>query len=159
VHRQTGIDTPAFPPDRPAPGEARCHRAGDPWPLYASLEAETAWAEWSAATRGKVDPSDERRRLWRLDVTNLDVVDLRSEATRRELGTDLADVAGARRHAQALARRARRLGADGIILPSAAYPEHWNLVVFPSGFARVRVAGSSVGHPKPPPSLRRISSG
>lgn len=158
MHRQTGLDIPAFPPDRPAPGEARCHRAGDPWPLYASLDAETAWAEWSAATRGEVDPSGERRRLWRLEVTELDVVDLRREETRRELRVDLAALTGPRDRAQGLARRARRLGAKGMVLPSAAYPDHWNLVVFPAGFGKVRVAGSTATQPKPP-SLRRISSG
>jgi RES domain-containing protein len=158
VHRQTGIDTPAFPPDRPSPGEARCHRAGDPWPLYASLDAETAWAEWGAATRGQVDPSGERRRLWRLDATNLDVVDLRRDEARRVLGVDLRELAGPRGRAQALAQRARQLGAEGMVVPSAAHPEHWNLVVFPAGFAKVRVAGSTATHPRPPPSLRRISS-
>jgi RES domain-containing protein len=159
VHRQTGLDTPAFPPDRPAPGEARCHRAGDPWPLYASLDAETAWAEWSAATRGQIEPSDERRRLWRLDVTNLEVIDLRRPQARRALGADLVELTGPRSRAQALARRARELGAEGMVLPSAAFPNHWNLVVFPAAFGKVRVAGSTATHPKPPPSLRRTSSG
>ena len=159
--RQTGVDTPALPPDQPAPTEARYHRAGDPWPLYASLEAETVWAEWSAATRGAVDPSTERRRLWRIDVNGLRVLDLRRPEVLSGLGVELADLVGARAGAQALAERARRLGAEGMLVPSAARAGSWNLVVFPSAFARLSVAGSSATRPKPPgqPSRRRISSG
>ncbi|MGH2417374.1 MAG: RES domain-containing protein, partial [Candidatus Limnocylindria bacterium] len=46
--------------------------------------------------------------------------------------------------------RARALGADGMVVPSAAHAGHWNLVVFPSAFAKVRVAGSSATRPRPP---------
>ena len=139
-----------MPPDRPAPVGARCHRAGDPWPLYASLDPETVWAEWSAATRGAIDPSSERRRLWRLDVTNVKVIDLRRSETREELGIELDAITGPRRAAQELAARARDLGADGLILPSAAHHGHWNLVVFPTAFPKVRVAGSVATRPQPP---------
>ncbi|MBA2632182.1 MAG: RES family NAD+ phosphorylase [Chloroflexi bacterium] len=150
VHRQTGLDMPALPPDRPAAVEARCHRAGDPWPLYASLEVETVWAEWSAATRGAVDPSTERRRLWRLHVAGLNVVDLRRSEARKQLDVDLDRITGPRGVAQDLAARARDLGADGLVLPSAAHPEHWNLVVFPPAFSKLRVLGSRATHPRPP---------
>lgn len=148
--RQTGVDTPALPPDRPAPSDARYHRAGDPWPLYASLEPATVWAEWNAATRGAIDPASERRRLWRIDVDGLRVIDLRRPAVRAELGVELADLTGPRRDAQALATRARAVGAEGIVAPSAAHEGHWNLVVFPSAIAKLRVAGSSATRPKPP---------
>ena len=150
MHRQTGLDTPALPPDSPAPVEARCHRAGDPWPLYASLDVETVWAEWSAATRGRIDPSSERRRLWRLNVRNVRIVDLRRPEVRAELDVDLASLTGPRRAAQALAARARDIGADGLVLPSAAHAGHWNLVVFPVAFAKVSVHGSTATHPTPP---------
>ena len=92
-------------------------------------------------------------------MRNLDAVDLRREESRRALGVELVDLTGPRSRAQALARRARELGAEGMVLPSAAFPEHWNLVVFPDGFGNVSVVGSTATHPKPPPSLRRISSG
>jgi RES domain-containing protein len=150
VHRQTGIATPALPPDRPAPTAARYHRAGDPWPLYASLDPETVWAEWAAATRGAIDPSAERRRLWRIDVNGLRVVDLRRPAARDELGVEVSDLVGARRAAQSLSAKARALGADGMIVPSAAHADHWNLVVFPAAFAKLRVAGSTATRPRPP---------
>ena len=148
--RQTGVDTPALPPDRPAPAGARYHRAGEPWPLYASLEPATVWAEWNAATRGAIDPAGVRRRLWQIDVAGLRVIDLRRPAVRAELEVELAELTGPRGGAQALATRARALGAEGVVAPSAAHDGHWNLVVFPSGFGKLRVAGSSATRPKPP---------
>ncbi len=151
VHRQTGIGTPALPPARPAPTEARYHRAGDPWPLYASLDPETVWAEWSAATRGAIDPATERRRLWHIDVDRLDVLDLRVPAVRAGVAAEVAELTGPRDAAQqALAAKARALGAEGMIVPSAAHGGLWNVVVFPSAFPRLAVAGSTSTRPKPP---------
>jgi RES domain-containing protein len=139
-----------MPPDRPAQTEGRYHRPGEPWPLYASLEPATAWAEWQAATRGAIDPADERRRLWRLDVDGLAVIDLRRPRLSEELGISERQLTGARSRAHGLAARARELGADGLVVPSAARDGAWNLVVFPSGFGRLRVAGSRAMHPRPP---------
>ena len=150
MHRQTGLDTPAFPPDRPAPTEGRYHQPGEPWPLYASLEPATVWAEWSAATRGAIDPASERRRLWKLDTDALPVVDLRRPDVATELEVQLEELTGARARAHALAGRAKEAGAQGMIVPSAARAGAWNLVVFPSGFTRVRAAGSRVMNPRPP---------
>jgi RES domain-containing protein len=150
VHRQTGLDTPAFPPDRPAPTEGRYHRPGDPWPLYASLEPATAWAEWSAATGGRIDPGSERRRLWRIDVAGLPVVDLRDADAVTALRASIGQLVGPRGAAQRLARRVRAAGGMGMIVPSAAHPGHWNLVVFPEGFAHVATRGSRSAHPRPP---------
>lgn len=151
VHRQTGVDTPCFPPPRPAPTDGRYHRAGDAWPLYASLGPTTAWAEWRAATSGAIDPATERRRLWRIDARDLAVVDLRDADVRAALGAELAELIGARAPCQALARRAHRLGAQGMVVPSAAAPDGWNLVVFPRGFSALKRRGSAVRNPAPPP--------
>jgi RES domain-containing protein len=150
VHRQTGVGVAYLPPARPAPAPARYHGAGDPWPLYASLEPATAWAEWRAATGGLVDPSSERRRLWRIDVTGLTVLDLRRPEAREALGVELADLVGSREACQAVAEPARRMGAEGLVVPSAAHAGAWNLVVFPSGFRAIRPAGSTVRNPAPP---------
>jgi len=139
-----------FPPERPAPTEGRYHRPGEPWPLYASLEPATAWAEWRAATNGAIDPADERRRLWRLEARRLPVIDLRRAGLAEELGVRLDRLTGPRARAHGLARRARDLGADGMIVPSAARPGAWNLVVFPDGFGRIAAAGSRAMHPRPP---------
>lgn len=152
VHRQTAVDTPCFPPPRPAPAPGRYHRIGDAWPLYASLDPTTAWAEWRAATAGAIDPATERRRLWRIDARDLAVVDLRDADVRAALGVDVAQLTGARARCQALARRAHRLGAEGLVVPSAAAPDGWNLVVFPSGFGALKSRGSAVRNPAPPPA-------
>ena len=108
------------------------------------------WAEWLAATRGAIDPAQERRRLWRVDITDLPVLDLRRADVRAELDVDLESLTGPRSRAHGLARRARALGADGMVVPSAAREGAWNLVVFPPGFARARVDGSRAMHPRPP---------
>lgn len=150
MHRQTGVDTPALPPDRAAPTEGRYHRPGEPWPLYASLEPATVWAEWEAATRGAIDPADERRRLWSIDVQGLTVVDLRRPGVAEELGVSDRQLTGPRSRAHGLAARARELGAQGMLVPSAARAGAWNLVVFPSGFGRLRISGSRAMHPRPP---------
>jgi len=107
------------------------------------------WAEWNAAAHGAIDPATERRRLWRIDVDGLRVVDLRRPATRDELGVELASLTGARASAQALATTARNLGAEGMIVPSAARAGDWNVVVFPSAFARLAVDGSTITRPAP----------
>ena len=108
------------------------------------------WAEWNAATRGAIDPATERRRLWRIDLDGVRVLDLRRPAVRDELGVALSELTGPRNAAQSLASKARALGAEGMIVPSAAHPDRWNVVVFPSAFAKVTVDGSNVARPKPP---------
>ncbi len=160
MHRQTGVEFPALPPSHPAPAPARWHRTGDPWPLYATLEPATAWAEWQAATGGAIDPPGERRRLWTLDVDALPVIDLRDPAARAAVGVELDELRGAWPVTQALGPRLRALGAAGVIAPSAARAGHWNLVVFPAGFGRVSVRDGRTMHPAPPdaqPRRRRIS--
>jgi len=107
------------------------------------------WAEWNAATRGAIDPATERRRLWRLRVDGLRVIDLRRAAVRDELRVELAGLTGPRGAAQALSATARRLGAEGMIVPSAARAGEWNLVVFPSAFAKLAVDGSTTTRPTP----------
>jgi RES domain-containing protein len=112
------------------------------------------WAEWSAATGGAIDPASERRRLWRIDASDLPLLDLRRPEVRAELDISLAALTGGRARAHGLARRARTLGAEGMIVPSAARDGAWNLVVFPGGFARVRVDGSRAMNPRPPDRSR-----
>ena len=128
----------------------RYHRAGEPWPLYAALDPPTAWAEWRATTRGGIAGSHELRRLWRLRVRDLVVLDLRRAEVRAAMGLDEGDLVGPREHPQRLAARARRIGAAGIVAPSAAQPGGFALVVFPAGFGALRVSGSDAAHPDPP---------
>lgn len=131
-------------------GEGRYHRPGEPWPLYASLEPSTVWAEWAAATRGAIDPREERRRLWTLRADGLRVVDLRRPEVRDALGVALDALTGPRDVAQRLGDRMRALGADGLIAPSAADPDAWNLVVWPQGFDRLRAGRPRTMRPEPP---------
>jgi RES domain len=78
------------------------------------------------------------------------VLDLRRSEVVAELDIALDSLTGPRPRAHGLARRARSLGADGMIVPSAAHDGAWNLVVFPAGFARLRIAGSRATIPRPP---------
>ena len=119
------------------------------------------WAEWSAATRGAIDPSSERRRLWRIDVRSLPVLDLRRPGLAHDLGVALDQLTGPRARAHDFAERARELGAQGMVVPSAARDVGWNLVVFPSGFASLHATGSRAMHPHLPAQMtsrRSISS-
>jgi RES domain-containing protein len=131
-------------------GEGRYHRPDEPWPLYASLEPSTVWAEWAAATGSAIDPREERRRLWTLRADGLRVVDLRRAEVREALGVELDALVGPRDVAQRLGARIRALGADGLIAPSAANPNAWNLVVWPQAFDRVRAGRPRTMHPEPP---------
>jgi RES domain-containing protein len=78
------------------------------------------------------------------------VVDLHRAEVRAELDISLESLTGARSRAHRLARRARALGAEGMVVPSAAHDGAWNLVVFPAGFSRLRVAGSRAMNPRQP---------
>jgi len=79
------------------------------------------------------------------------VLDLREPEVRADLGVEVAELTGTRRVAQqSLAAKAQALGAQGLIVPSAAHSGRWNVVVFPSGFPRLVVSGSTSTRPKPP---------
>lgn len=114
------------------------------------MEPATAWAEWEAATGGAIDPAAERRRLWTLEVRRLPIVDFRDAAVSAALGVDLGELATGWVASQALAARLRAAGALGAVVPSAARPGQWNLVVFPDGFGRVSVSGGRTMRPAPP---------
>ena len=153
AYRQTAIPVPGcLPPNQPAPHAGRYHRSGDPWPLYAALDADTVWAEWSRATSGAVDPGQEQRTLCTLDL-DLRVLDLRSPATREALGVTLEQLTGAwspdapNRACISVARAARDAGADGFVVPSAARAGGWNVAVLPGAFGRVRVVRQTRSHP------------
>lgn len=85
-----------------------------------------------------------------MDVDGLPVLDLRDPDTLAALGLDREALVGARAAPQRLADRARGLGAQGLVAPSAADPDGWSLVVFPAGFDTVRSVGSRLVRPRPP---------
>jgi RES domain-containing protein len=97
----------------------------------------TLWREWRASNPAAAPR--ERRRLWRIEASDLPVIDLRDPAVVQAVGVEPTSLVGPREQARPLADRARELGADGMVVPSAAHPGGWNVVVFPTGFDRLRV--------------------
>lgn len=144
-----------LPPLQPAPHAGRYHRPGDPWPLYAALDRETMWAEWAHATADAVAAEDDPRWVCGLDV-DLRVLDLRDPATRRALRVSQAQLVGdwapdaPNAAAMRVARAARELGVDGMVVPSAARDGGWNLAVLPHAFDRVRMTRRRRETPRPP---------
>jgi RES domain-containing protein len=133
-----------LPPVQPAPHPGRYHAAGDPWPLYAALDRDTMWAEWRGATEAAIAPGDDERWVCTLDV-DLATLDLRDPATRAALGVTLEQLTGpwSPELPNSAARRvtlaAHELGADAVVVPSAARAGGWNLAVLPAAFGRVRL--------------------
>jgi hypothetical protein len=83
-------------------------------------------------------------------VTDLPVLDLRDAGVRSSLGIAVGDLTGPRATAQALSPRAKQLGASGLVVPSAARADAWNLVVFPAAFGRLTIGRGRSMHPRPP---------
>jgi RES domain-containing protein len=133
-----------LPPVQPAPHAGRFHGPGEPWPLYASLDRDTMWAEWRHATGAGVPSAEDPRWVCTLDV-DASVLDLREPATRRALRVTNEQLIGPwsvdrpNRAALRVAAAARELGVDGFIVPSAAHDSGWNLAVLPGAFGRVRM--------------------
>jgi RES domain-containing protein len=104
------------------------------------------WAEWAHATDGRVPPEQDPRWVCALDV-DLRVLDLRDAATRKALRASVPSLRGAWSPDQPnpttlrVARAARTLGVDGMIVPSAARPDGWNLVILPTAFTSVKLRG------------------
>jgi hypothetical protein len=102
------------------------------------------WAEWAHASDAPRQPTDDPRWVCELEA-DLRVLDLRRAATRRALRVGVAGLIGPwspdvpNRDARRVARAAAELGVDGVIVPSAAAEDGWNLVVLPRGFERVRM--------------------
>jgi RES domain-containing protein len=129
---------------QPAPHPGRFHRSGDPWPLYASLDRATMWAERSRASDGHVPVEEDPRWVCTFDA-DVTVLDLRDLATCRALRVTPTQLIGPwspdRPNAAALrlAATARRFRVDAMIVPSAARSGGWNLAVLPASFARLRL--------------------
>lgn len=140
---------------QPAPHPGRYHLAGDPWPMYGSIEEPTVWAEWSHATDGGVAPEDDPRWLCTFDA-DLSVLDLRREdvldaldVTVDDLNADWASGAPNAACLKVIAAAAVA-GAQAMIVPSAARPGAWNLDVLPRGFPGLRRVRRRRTIPNPP---------
>jgi RES domain-containing protein len=102
------------------------------------------WSEWSRATDADVPPDEDPRWVCTFEA-DVAVLDLRDPATRRALRVTVGQLTGRwspeapNAAALRVTAAARRLGVDGIVVPSAARPGGWNLAVLPSGFERLRL--------------------
>jgi hypothetical protein len=100
------------------------------------------WAEWAHATDALVPPEEDPRWVCDMDL-DLTVLDLRDAATRRALRASLRGLTGPwspdRPNTTTLrvAKAARELGVDGIVVPSGARADGWNLVILPGAFESV----------------------
>ncbi|MBX3397698.1 MAG: RES family NAD+ phosphorylase [Gemmataceae bacterium] len=111
--------------------------------VYTSLTPETAMAETLAHNRYNALPiEDTMPRVFVAIAVNLEsVVDLRDGAVRRRLQVSETKVltvdwraelyAGREPITQRLGRAVHATGREGLIVPSAADPDGYNLVVFP----------------------------
>ena len=94
--------------------------------VYGATSPETALAEmqYYGLSAGRVSVSR--------DVQISNVLDLTSQATRRELGMTLRDITGnSYVNTQRIGDWARTNGYNGILAPSARHRSGANLVVFP----------------------------
>ncbi len=156
IYRQTALRVPAcLPPGGLAPHAGRYHGVGDAWPLYGALDEATIWSEWALATGGAVRPADDPR--WRcIFEADLAVLDLRDEATRATLRVTLDDLVAPwspERPNQACRRAmaaAVAVGADALIVPSAARPGGWCIDVLPAAWTRLDLVARDQVTPMPP---------
>jgi len=116
----------------PAVVDARYQRHGQPGVWYASSKERSAWAELARHTlTPDLSPFELRRRVGRVRVTGLRVLDLTDHHVRAHLSVSEAELVGddyAR--CQQLAEMARDAGLDGLIATSAALDGHQTLALF-----------------------------
>jgi RES domain-containing protein len=112
------------------------------------------WAEWAHASAGAIAPKDDPRWVCNFDV-DLRVLDLRDPATRRALRVSEAQLTGdwapdaPNVATMRVARAARELGVDAMVVPSAARGGGWNLAILPHAFDRVRLRRRRREVPRP----------
>ena len=103
--------------------------------LYASLEPETAATEIARGLKRRgVDPRSYPEGDWwvyRVEVSLESVLDLTNSETLRELGVTEEQLTGdSLLITREIARQARGLGFQGLLVPSAARKGAKNLVIF-----------------------------
>lgn len=138
--------------------EGRFHVAGGPAVWYASSTQQAAWAElFRHFLDAGVDPFEVRRRVARVRVEGLRVLDLTNDAVRRVVGITIGELMGDDYEScQRLAQLAREQGFDGVLSPSAALTESTTLVVFDVATEKIEIERSNVT--TPPPRLADLLS-
>jgi hypothetical protein len=97
-----------------------------------------------------VDPFEVRRRIGRVHVEALSVLDLTDSSVRDAVGLSEADLLGDFYTAtQTVAAAALGAGFDGLLAPSAALPGRRTLVVFAAAMSHVTSELSRVRQPPP----------
>lgn len=133
----------------------RFHDEGDEPPMYASSSGDAAWGELFRHTDPAtvISPFEVRRRMSRLQIENLPVVDLTDIAVRRAFGVTATDLAANDYEVcQAIGRLARRAPGrfGGILAPSAAIRGEQTLAVFQGWLEHhVAIKEDHVTHPPP----------
>lgn len=146
----------------PATVDARYQRQGEPGVWYASSRERSAWAELLRHTASPdLSPFHLRRRVGRVRVNDLRVLDLTDPDVRQRVSiTELDLVGDDYRNCQRLAAGARAAGLDGILAPSAALPGHQTLAVFAHVLDRPgRVIAEHSRVQAPPVTLLDLLSG
>jgi len=130
---------------------ARFHVAGGPGAWYASSTEQGAWAElFRHFLDDGVDPFEVRRRMGRVRVDGLRVLDLADGANCMALGITWDDLTSDDyAQCQRVAHLARERGLDGILSPSAALAGAATLVVFEGATHQITVELSRVRTPPP----------
>jgi RES domain-containing protein len=138
-----------------APSDARYQRAGGPGAWYASTKERAAWAElFRHHQSGELSPFEIRRRVGRVRVEELRVLDLTDPTVREWVGVTEAElVDDDLKVCQDIADADRSAGLDGILAPSAALSGEATLVVFPAAIDRVVEEHSRIQ--RPPRTLLR----
>jgi RES domain-containing protein len=142
----------------PAGGPGRYHRTGDPGAWYASTTERGAWAElFRHHTSSELSPFEVRRRIGRVRVENLRVLDLTDPRVREALAvTDEDLTSDVLTPCQAIGDAARAAGLEGVLAPSAALAGEIILVVFASGTPKLTEEHSRVQ--RAPARLRALVS-
>lgn len=135
----------------PALSNGRYHRVGGVGVWYASDQEQASWAELMRHfVDDGVDPFELRRRVGRVKVDGLRVLDLTDPSVRAAVGLEEADLLGDDyTKTQAVASAAAAAGFGGMLAPSAALPGRRTLVVFAAGESAITAEWSSVRQPPP----------
>ena len=120
-----------------ARASGRYHRKGQQPRLYASSTRDTAWGELFRHTEPEVSPFEVRRRMSKLRVSALPVLDLTDAGVQGQLGITKRNLI---RNRPAVCRRIADLARQapdrfgGLLAPSAADPSEHTLVGSVNGF-------------------------
>jgi RES domain-containing protein len=129
----------------PATVDSRYSPEGAAGAWYGSSQEQGAWAEFLRHFTQAISPAEVKRRMARVRVTDLAVLNLTDANVVRTLGVDPNDLTSDDTSTcQTLARQAVADGYEGILAPSAALPGRRTLAVFQAGMPRLAVEHEDV---------------